>query len=379
MTFYYFGSKFITWTAKLPVYFIRYSMRYGKVCAKFPQGVNDFISDDIGEISATLNERNHDLQACYFESMFLRDDNTYTNFVLMPSVKIAASKTTESILKKCGIDFSKSADTVDIPPCSIHENHEFMLPFCKTNKHLQEYYGKVMTSGEDSQKAVIEADKSFLSDVENGASYHNTKFHCMGPPFASDADYIEDVWVTRLYYCLKDNMGSQNLQLLPSFQYSRNFGKFQQLISDQEQDKFYLFRAVPDFIILRNNGEDIPPTVHVIPEVVTEVAPDVVEVKTHPATNSTDSRNELSQVAASLHSVAIAKILCDLKDGKNPNEIKGKGLLIVMRRNILSFELKASILNVDFAGLNITWKQVKRDDTEEGLPLKMVCAAIYSL
>jgi len=72
-------------------------------------------------------------------------------------------------------------------------------------------------------------------------------------------------------------------------------------------------------------------------------------------------------------------ILCDLKNGKNPNEIKGKGLLIVMRRNILSFELKASILDVDFAGLNITWKQVKRDDTEEGLPLKMVCAAIYSL
>ena len=35
----------------------------------------------------------------------------------------------------------------------------------------------------------------------------------------------------------------------------------------------------------------MPPTVHVIPEVVNEVVPDVVEVKTHAATNSTDSRN----------------------------------------------------------------------------------------
>ena len=59
-------------------------------------------------------------------------------------------------------------------------------------------------------------------------------FIAWGRPFVSDADYIEDVWVTQLYYCVKDNMRSQNLQLLPSFQYSRNFGKFQQLISDQE-------------------------------------------------------------------------------------------------------------------------------------------------
>jgi len=32
--------------------------------------------------------------------------------------------------------------------------------FCKTNKHLKEYYGKVMTSGDDSQKAAIDADGS---------------------------------------------------------------------------------------------------------------------------------------------------------------------------------------------------------------------------
>jgi len=53
-------------------------MHYGKVCDKFPQGVRDFISDDTGEILAALSERDHDQQACYFQSMFLRrEDNTY--------------------------------------------------------------------------------------------------------------------------------------------------------------------------------------------------------------------------------------------------------------------------------------------------------------
>ena len=206
--------------------------------------------------------------------------------------------------------------------------------------------------------------------MEHGEVHHNTKFHCMGQPFSmrSDGEYVEDEWVFRLYFCIKDKL-PDNIKVTPSLQYGKKFNKFQELISGQHYDKFYVFRAVPDLLFQRSPSASS--SVHIGSEVAGN---EMVEVKSNTTTNTSDTRSEFAQVTATLHSIAIAKILQQLKDNKKPREIVSKGLLIFMRKAMFLMTLKASVANVGVAGLNVTCKEV--DFSNDTYPFIIDAAAV---
>ena len=97
-------------------------------------------------------------------------------------------------------------------------------------------------------------------------------------------------------------------------------------------------------------------------------------------TNPSDYRTDFSQVACSMHSVAIAKILCDLKKGITPKNVMCKGLLLFMKKVMLLYTLKATIGGINIAGLNISRSKLQCEDSDvDSLPPDFICAGISHL
>ena len=117
-----------------------------------------------------------------------------------------------------------------IHPCSDHQEHDCKIPFYKTNDQLLLRYSRIIHGENDERKDSIRSDYNLLLQVKNGSqSHHNTQFYCMGQPFFTDeeeGDYTKDEWVTRPYYSIKDHI-PDGINVIPSFQYSRRFNKFQ--------------------------------------------------------------------------------------------------------------------------------------------------------
>ena len=84
---------------------------------------------------------------------------------------------------------------------------------------------------------------------------------------------------------------------------------------------------------------------------------------------------------ATLHSIAIAKILHQLTGNKKPREIVSKGLLIFLRKVMFLMTLKASVGNVGLAALNVTCRKMdcSQYDTYPYIPLDAaaVCSGVW--
>ena len=80
-----------------------------------------------------------------------------------------------------------------------------------------------------------------------------------------------------------------------------------------------------------------------------------------------------------MHSIAIAKLLQQLKNGNRPKDVMSKGLLVFMRV-MYQFTLKASIGSIDMAGLNISRSKIQCQAHDvDSLPLDFLCAGIACL
>ena len=55
VTFYYFGTKFIKWKAKLPVYLLKPKLCFGTHQEKFSQEVATFVENDVLEFSSEIS------------------------------------------------------------------------------------------------------------------------------------------------------------------------------------------------------------------------------------------------------------------------------------------------------------------------------------
>ena len=371
VAFYYFGSKFITWTVKLPVYNIRPSYRFNSIKQKFSSEINTFLKEDILAF-ATSFDVTANLDDVKFESVH-GTPGVNANFVLVPPLKgMSASKTTKSILQDCGIDVGNTTP-IAINPCTAtyHKQHDFLMPFYKTNDQLLRHYKRVMNGRDAERKRAIQEDHDFLTQLKDHPSnYHNTKFHCMGQPLAEDEDYNEDEWVERLYHSIKGCLPGE-IEVVPSFQYSRNFTKFQNLITGIKNDQWFLFRAVPD-IMFKRTDTTVPSALHISNE--------FLEVKKAKASVNSNTETEFSQVMSSMYSVAVAMALRQLAKGNTVKNIKSKGLLVCMMKSMHLFTLKASIGNVDVAGMYITRHKIMCEDNDiDQLPLDFVCSGISYL
>ena len=240
----------------------------------------------------------------------------YNNFVLVPPMKgQPASKINRRFLCDCAIDFGSTTPII-ISPCTDvnHQEHDFLVPFYKTNDQMLLYYDRIMGGVDEDWKASIQNDCQLLQSVKNGSqNHHNTKFHCMGKPFEDglEGDYTEDEWAERLYYCVKGNTPF-GVEVVPAYQYTRNFNKFQQIVSDIKKDEFFFFRGVPDLLFSRNS--------HAIPSSF-YIGNELLEVKTKPNTNKTDTETEFAQVASSMYTIAVAKMLRQLRNGTTPEKV----------------------------------------------------------
>ena len=373
VAFYYFGSKYVTWTVKLPEYSLRPSYRFKSIKHKFPSGITTFIQEDVEGFAASFGVLVPEIDDVRFESVYGSTGN-YTNFILVPPMKgVAASKTNDVILLDCGIDVGINPG-MTIHPCSDYQEHDYMMSFYKTNDQLLLHYTRIMDGENDERKGSIQSDYNLLLQVKNGSQgHHKTKFHCMGQPFFTDeeeGDYTEDEWVTCLYYSIKDHI-PDGINVIPSFQYSRRFNKFQELVSGTQKEKNFLFRAVPDLLFERT-GRAVASSLH--------VGSEVLEVKTNTNTKNSDTRSEFSQVTSSMHSIAIAKLLQQLKNGNKPKDVMRKGLLVFMKKVMYLFTLKASVGSIGMAGLNISRSKIQCQDRDvDSLPLDFVCAGIARL
>ena len=81
-----------------------------------------------------------------------------------------------------------------------------------------------------------------------------------------------------------------------------------------------------------------------------------------------------------MHSIAIAKLLQQLKNGNKPKDVMSKGLLVFMKKVMYLFTLKASVGSIGMAGLNIIRSKIQCQDRDvDSLPLDFVCAGIARL
>ena len=191
----------------------------------------------------------------------------------------------------------------------------------------------------------------------------------MGQPFFDDeeeGDYTEDEWATRFYYSVKGFI-PDGIKVIPLFQYSRRFNKFQELVSGTQKEFLFYFElcqtcCLRELIEQYHSGSE------------------VLEVKINTNTKNSDTRREFSQVTSSMHSIAIAKLLQQLKNGNRPKDVMSKGLLVFMRKVMYLFTLKASIGSIDMAGLNISRSKIQCQAHDvDSLPLDFLCAGIACL
>ena len=91
----------------------------------------------------------------------------------------------------CTIDLSSTTPVI-ISPCTEvnHQEHDFLIPFYKTNDQMVVYYDRIMGRVDQDWKATVQNDYELLQNVKNGLqNHHYTKFHCMGKPFKDEGDY----------------------------------------------------------------------------------------------------------------------------------------------------------------------------------------------
>ena len=118
---------------------------------KFSSEINTFLKEDILAF-ATSFDVTANLDDVKFESVH-GTPGVNANFVLVPPLKgMSASKTTKSILQDCGIDVGNTTP-IAINPCTAtyHKQHDFLMPFYKTNDQLLRHYKRVM-NGRDAER-----------------------------------------------------------------------------------------------------------------------------------------------------------------------------------------------------------------------------------
>lgn len=99
---------------------------------------------------------------------------------------------------------------------------------------------------------------------------------------------------------------------------------FRNLFLVHKKKNFFLFRTVPD-LLFEGTGKAVASSLH--------VGSEVLEVKTNTNTKNSNTRSEFSQVTSSMCSIAIAKLLQQLKNGNNkPRDVMSKGLLVFMKK-----------------------------------------------
>ena len=202
---------------------------------------------------------------------------------------------------------------------------------------------QINTGSDESRKSAIAEQHQRLKSLfkHPTAGNENTCFHCAGHP-VTYSNYKELDWTIRLYYSIKDNLGS-GFRVRPSYSYAsgHNFPPFQQQIPGWPVSGLYHYKGAPDLLFKRKRRE-------------TDVSLFMVELfdlkqgyLTMPKNLITDLPNVASQEFAGLH------FLCVVKQNETP-KIRSKGLLVKRKDSMSLFTLEADVSKVGLASTTAT-------------------------
>ena len=265
---------------------------------KLPSEMLEFVKTDVEEFMKCFFDiklKSSDIEDTFFE---VQTDDPY----LLPPRQKYASALTESALKAWGIEIKKN-DDVTIHTCdrAAHGDHEFLVPFYKTNDELLGYYENIMNGSNEMKKDAIKEDYENLKEIKCTwpfKKHDKTKFHCLGRPFDHE-QYKETEWAARLYYSMEDKL-PMNVVVHPSYAFSNNFGELQNVFSFSSTHTMYHFRAVPDLTFIKKADT-----------VNNEMDTDLLEVKNGGrlcTSRTSEAPNAFAEVVGGLHFLAVAKI-----------------------------------------------------------------------
>ena len=186
--FYHFGTKFLKFKLRLPIYLVGPSIRFKTLLTKFPDSHElNFIQFDMERFINLFDEDKKQRESYESKLRFhsITEDNN--NYALLPDKQKKASDLNMSTLKDWGL-FTRGTERKSLHPCTREDHglHHSLLPFHKTNRDLLRYY---QTLG-DSRTEDLKKDQELLLKVQNNTVNHlETKFYCSGLPFGDGENY----------------------------------------------------------------------------------------------------------------------------------------------------------------------------------------------
>ena len=288
-------------------------------------------------MSSFFGDNSYDVSKLYFEAI---SSDPYNNYVLIPPKQKLASELTEPAMKNWGLEIRKrTATEVDLCSRGGHGEHEYMLPFYKSNSDLMSYYTHIMNGRDETKKEAINDDYLALVGIEQEpvvGKHQDTKFHCLGGPIdGTETDYKELDWATRLYYSIRQKL-PEGVSVCPVYRYANNFRTLQKLYSSNAISRYYHFKAIPDMIFSKR------PVAGAALYLCDEI--ELLEIKPGgrlQQTRTSDIPNAYAQVVGGLHFLAVAHIIRSIMNNRNLGEVSCKGLLVNRKSSLTFFNFKS--------------------------------------
>lgn len=217
----------------------RTSVAYETLEPYLPDNMHDHIQLDVETFRATFRTKKGTEW-----SKFVRVNGTARGSIWIYTVgtnHINLSSITAGYITAWGFELTEEPPIV-LTQCQnpVHYQHDYLVPFHKTNPELQIHYNKIIEGDDDERKERIRGAHRRLQDITNREftiTHEHTEFHCYGKPLKS-TDYVEDEWIVRLYQSFKDNVGN-DVNVVPSFDYRTNFSDLQEKFSTCGNTTFF--------------------------------------------------------------------------------------------------------------------------------------------
>ena len=369
-SFLYMGPAFIHEKVVLPEYFrARKVLNYDLVKDKLPKQMTDIISLDNEQFCKVFRKTSRSSPS----PSFIKCNDVW---VYAPSHCCFFSDVHINEMVEWGIVPEKGT-AVYIQSCSKpeHGEHDFLAPFQFTNSELLAFYQSIVAGSDENRKRSIAQKYEELKTISHEAFGHeNSCFHCSGHPI-DHVNYKELDWTIRLFYSVKDNLGT-NFSVRPSYNYASNysFPSFQQQISSCPVSGVYPFKGAPDLLFTkRREAADV--SLLMAHEI------ELFDLKqgylTMPKVSVSGLPNVAGQIIAGLHFLTVAKIMRSIMvDNKVPENVRSRGLLVKRKDTMSLFSLS---VNVKEASLAYTAATAQEMFMLEGFNSACLCTGIMKL
>ena len=185
----------------LPAYLISPSIRLQTLVRKIPTDDLEFIIVHMERYMASFFGISDYEGGCLRFQSITKDND---NYALIPEKQKKASNLTFDLLTGWGLNIIRK-EHKHIDPCTRHSDHQYLLPFHKTNEELFYYY--ISEVNNENRRGAARLRHTTGNRCETRIGGHlKTKFYCSGAPFMEKTNYKELDWVERLMYCLKDKL-----------------------------------------------------------------------------------------------------------------------------------------------------------------------------